>query len=114
MAEGLLCSDTGCGYTTTTQVPDDTDLALKIKLLQIHQAVVHNGGGGDTGNFSTTTDDAVEQTKVERNVHGDGTITAAYKAPCNSSTSRSKKSKKRTKSRRTDVHSSGELATMIS
>ena len=114
MAGGLPCSTTGCGYTTTTQVPDDTDLAAKIQLLQIHTAAVHNGGGGDTGNFSTTKDDAVEQAKVERNEHGDGTITAAYKAPCNSSTSRSKNSKKRTKSRRSDVHSSGEIATMIS
>ena len=34
--EGLLCPTTGCGYTTTTQVPDDTDLALKVQLLQIH------------------------------------------------------------------------------
>ena len=45
---------------------------------------------------------------------GDGTTTTAQKAPCNSSTSRSKKSKKRTKSRRSDVHSSGEIAVMIS
>ena len=97
MAEGLPCSTTGCGYTTTTQVPDDTDLALKIQLLQIHTAAVHNGGGGDTGNFSTTKDDAIEQTKVDRN----------------SSTSLSKKSKKRTKSRKSDVYSSGELATML-
>ena len=68
----------------------------------------------DTGSFSTSTDDAVERTNVVRNERGDGTTTAAYKAPCNSSTSRSKKSKKRTKSRRSDVHSSGEIAVMIS
>ena len=74
----------------------------------------HNGGGGDTGSFSTSTDDAVELTNVERTEQGDSTTTADHIEPCNSSTSRSKKSKKRTKSRRTDVHSSGELATMIS
>ena len=26
--------------------PDDTDLAAKIQLLQVHIAAVHNGGGG--------------------------------------------------------------------
>ena len=108
-----ICPTAGCGFTTTFQVPDDTALAMKIKLLQIHTAAVHNGGGGDTGNFSTTKDDAIEQTKVDRNVHGDSTITATYKAPRNSSTSRSKKSKKRTKFRKSDVYSSGEMATML-
>ena len=46
MAEGLPCSDANCGYTTTSQVPDDTDLTAKIQLLQIHAATLHNGGGG--------------------------------------------------------------------
>ena len=108
MAEGLPCSIAGCEYTTTTQVPDDTDLALKIKLLQIHMAAVH-----DTGTLSNTTDDAVEQIEVERHEHGDGTVTAAYKAPRGSCTSRSKKSRKRTKSKKPAVSSSGEIATML-
>ena len=100
--EGLLCPATGCGYTTTTQVPDDTELAMKVWLLQIHSDSAHNGGGGqahETGNFSTTSDDAVEQIEIEHHEHGDGAIAATYKAKRNSSTSRSKKSKKRTKSR---------------
>ena len=46
MAPGLSCSDFTCQYTTTTQVPDDTDLASKIQLLQIHNSGVHEGGGG--------------------------------------------------------------------
>ena len=95
-------------------MPDDTALGMKVTLLQIHLESAHHGGGGDTGSFSTSTDDAVELTNVERNEPGDGTTTTAQKAPCNSSTSRSKKSKKRTKSRRSDVHSSGEIAVMIS
>ena len=113
MAEGLPCSTAGCEYTTTTQVPDDTDLALKIKLLQIHIAAVHSGGGGQVRTpGSTTTDDAVEQTQVERQEHGDGVIAAAYKDPRNSCTSRSKNSRKRNKSRKFDVHCSG-MVTML-
>ena len=46
MATGLRCSVFTCQYTTTTQVPDDTDLASKIELLKIHQATVHPQGGG--------------------------------------------------------------------
>ena len=61
----------------------------------------------------TTTDDAVERTEVGRQEHGDGAIAAGYKAPRNSSTSRSKKSRKRTKSRKSDVPYSGEMATML-
>ena len=95
-------------------MPDDTDLALKVQLLQIHIAAVHNSEGGQVCTpGSTTTDDAIEQTKVERQEHGDGTIAAAYKAPRNSSPSRSKKSRKRTKSRKPAVSSSGEMATML-
>ena len=112
--EGLPCPTTGCGYTTTTQVPDDTALGMKVWLLQDHIDAVHSGGDGDTGSFSTSTVDAVGLTNVERTEHGDSTTTADHIELCNSSTSRSKKSQKRTKSRRTDVHSSGELATMIS
>ena len=75
--------------------------------LQQQELAEHYPRVHDTGNFSTTTDDAVEQTKVERHEHGDGTIAAAYKAPRNSCTSRSKNSRKRTKSRKSDVHYSG-------
>ena len=104
MAEGLPCSTTGCGYTTTTQVPDDTDPALKFRLLQIHMLAAHN-----TGTLSITTDDAVEQVEVERHEHGDGTVTA----PRDSCSSRSKKSRKRTKSQKPAVSSTGEIATML-
>ena len=96
MAEGLLCPTTGCGYTTTTHVPDDTDLAAKIQLLQVHIAAVHNGGGG----------------QVRTPGSSDGTIAAAYKDPRNSCTSRSKNSRKRNKSRKFDVHCSG-MVTML-
>ena len=44
MAEGLPCSIPNCGYTTTTQVPDETDLASKIQLLQIHASSAHHTG----------------------------------------------------------------------
>ena len=44
MATGLRCSVFTCQYTTTTQVPDDTDHASKIELLKIHQATVHQQG----------------------------------------------------------------------
>ena len=44
MATGLRCTDNICGCTTTSQVPDDTDLASKIELLKIHQATVHSQG----------------------------------------------------------------------
>ena len=46
MATGLSCSVLHCQYTTTNQVPDETDLASKIQLLQIHASSVHEGGGG--------------------------------------------------------------------
>ena len=46
MATGLACSITDCGYITTTQVADDTDLASKIQLLQVHAPSAHNDGGG--------------------------------------------------------------------
>ena len=45
MAAGLPCSVAACGYTTTTQVPDETDIAAKIQLLQIHASSIHHGGG---------------------------------------------------------------------
>ena len=46
MATGLACSSDDCGYTTTTQVPDTTDLATKVQLLQMHTDAVHKEGGG--------------------------------------------------------------------
>ena len=46
MATGLRCTLDTCGYTTTNQVPDDTDLASKIELLKIHNTVHTQGGAG--------------------------------------------------------------------
>ena len=46
MATGLRCTHDTCGYTTTNQVPDDTDLASKIELLKIHNTVHTQGGAG--------------------------------------------------------------------
>ena len=40
---------TTCGYTTTTHVPDDTDVNSKIKLLELHQAAVHPQGEAGAG-----------------------------------------------------------------
>ena len=45
MATGLRCPDNTCGYSTTTQVSDDTDLAFKIELLKIHRDIIHPPGG---------------------------------------------------------------------
>ena len=45
MATGLSCSVAACTYSTTTQVPDETDIAAKIQLLQIDASSVHQGGG---------------------------------------------------------------------
>ena len=45
MATGLSCTDVACEYNTSTQVPNETDLAYKIELLKIHQATVHPQGG---------------------------------------------------------------------
>ena len=46
MATGLRCTVLACEYNTNSQVPDDTDMATKVQLLQIHTASVHNSGGG--------------------------------------------------------------------
>ena len=46
MATGLRCTHTPCEYTTTSQVPDDTDLVLKVKLLKVHNTVHTQGGAG--------------------------------------------------------------------
>ena len=46
MATGLRCTVHACEYNTTSQVPDATDLASKLQLLQIHTTGVHNAGGG--------------------------------------------------------------------
>ena len=92
-----ICFTSGCGYTTTTQVPDDTEIAIKLQLLQIHIAAVHNGGGG----------------QVRTPGSSDGTIAAAYKDPRNSCTSRSKNSRKRNKSRKSDVHCSGTVTMLF-
>ena len=46
MATGLRCTHTPCEYTTTSQVPDDTDLAMKIRLLEVHNTVHTQGGAG--------------------------------------------------------------------
>ena len=45
MATGLAYSVAACEYTTTAQVPDETDIASKIQLFQIHASSVHQGGG---------------------------------------------------------------------
>ena len=49
MATGLRCPDNTCGYTTTTQVPDETDLNSKIELLKIHRDIIHPQGGASAG-----------------------------------------------------------------
>ena len=50
---GYSCSATDCGYTTTTQVPDDVDIAIKVQLMQLqmqelqaHVSTAHPAGGG--------------------------------------------------------------------
>ena len=115
MAGGYPCSAADCDWVTRVQMPDDVDNANMYQLLQLQlqELQIHTQAAHGTGTLSTNTD-AVEVTNVENAEQGDSATTAARIDPCNSSTSRSKKSKKRTKSRRTDVHSSGELATMIS
>ena len=45
MATGIRCTDNVCEYTTTSQVPDETDLDIKVRLLEVHQATVHPQGG---------------------------------------------------------------------
>ena len=37
MATGMPCSYGDCTYTTISQVPDDTDCAVKLQLLLSHQ-----------------------------------------------------------------------------
>ena len=44
MTTGLRCPVGACVYNTASQVPDDTDLPIKIQLLQIHADGVHNVG----------------------------------------------------------------------
>ena len=116
MAGGYPCSAADCDWVTRLQVPDDVDNADMYQLLQLQlqELQIHTQAAHGTGTLSANTDDAVELTNVENAEQGDSATTADHIEPCNSSTSRSKKSKKRTKSRRTDVHSSGELAIMIS
>ena len=46
MATGLRCTVHACEYNTDSQVPADTDLNIKVQLLQIHNSGVHEGGGG--------------------------------------------------------------------
>ena len=46
MATGLRCTVHACEYNTTSQVPDATDLASKLQLLQIHTTGVRNAGVG--------------------------------------------------------------------
>ena len=46
MATGLRCTVHPCEYNTDSQVPADTDLNIKVQLLQIHNSGVHEGGGG--------------------------------------------------------------------
>ena len=41
----MACTVATCGYNTSDQVPDETDVASKIQLLQIHASSVHQGGG---------------------------------------------------------------------
>ena len=43
MAVGLPCTIAGCEYTTTTQVPNDTEFAVKLQLVQTHLALAHPG-----------------------------------------------------------------------
>ena len=60
MADGNACSIANCGYITTTNVADETEMQYKLQLLQlqiqvlkIHTTGVHNAGGGQvrtTGN----------------------------------------------------------------
>ena len=64
MATGLSCPDNTCGYTTTTQVPDETDLASKIRLLKIHQDSVHTAEEMEPTAPAHNTDAAVVPTTV--------------------------------------------------
>ena len=114
-ADGKACSYANCGFVTTVTVPSGVELDEEYQWLQLqrqeltkHCTRVHN-----TGNLSTSTDDVAEQTTVGHHEHGDGTIVAAYKAPRNSCTSRSKKSRKRTKSRKYDDNYSGTIWDML-
>ena len=52
MATGLSCTDYGCGYVTTTLVPEDAErpeklqwLQLQMQELQIHSQTVHPQAG---------------------------------------------------------------------
>ena len=65
MAEGLPCSIAGCEYTTTTQVPDDTEFALKVQLLQIHSASAH------TGSWDQFMTEVSDEALVELQTHTD-------------------------------------------
>ena len=80
MATGLACSVTDCGYTTTTQVPDDTDPATRVQFLQLqmqelqmHTDAVHKEGGGavqvtkqDYYCMKWSIDDRLEECKAAR------------------------------------------------
>ena len=94
----MTCSFANCGFITTLTVPYGVELDEECQWLQLRQQELaeHYTRVHDTGNLSTTTDDAVEPIPVEHNEYGDGTIAAASKAQRNSCTSRSKKSRKRT------------------
>ena len=81
-ADGEACSYANCGFVTTVTGPSGVDLEEKCQWvhLQRQELAEHYTRVHDTGNFSTTTDDAVEPTTGEHNEYGDGTIAAASKA----------------------------------
>ena len=84
-AVGKVCSYADCGFVTTVTVPSGVELDEEYQWLKLQRQELakHCTRVQETGNFSTTTDDAVEQTTVGLHEYGGGTIAAGYKAPRN-------------------------------
>ena len=79
----MTCSFANCGLITTITKPYEVELGEECQWLQLQQQELakHYTRVHDTGNPSTTTDDAVEPTTVEHIEYGDVTIAAAYIFP---------------------------------
>ena len=122
MTTGLRCPVGACVYNTAFQVPDDTDLPIKVQLLQIHADSVHNVGA--VGQDRVQYDMAMYVAKymlsklvfhyaTKHPQYGDATGTTDPKG-WNKSSGRSNQSKKRNKSRRPNVESSNKVWDMLS
>ena len=114
MATALRCTVDACEYNTDSQVPNDTDFPIKVQLLQIHADGVHNVWAA--GQVRVRYDMAVYVAKYMQNKmdfhcaikhpeYGDAAGPTDPKG-WNKSSGRSNKSKKRNKSRRSNVESS--------